>query len=97
MGMSSREFWDGDVFLTAAYREAEKLKRQQLNERLWLQGLYFYEALCDSAPLFNAGSPKGTKAHPYRTEPYPLTAEDEENRLKKIAEKGKRMLMRHMK
>ena len=78
--MSPTEFWDGDNLLPRAYREAEKLRRNRTNEELWLQGMYIYEALCDVAPILRAFGKKGTKAHPYPSEPYAISREEIEER-----------------
>lgn len=75
IGMSYDEFWTGDVALVRAYRKADELKRRRLNETLWLQGMYIYEALCDVSPIFHAFAKKGTKPSPYPKEPYPITEE----------------------
>lgn len=73
IGMTYYEFWDGDVALVRAYREADELRRRRQNEVLWLQGAYIYEALCDVAPIFHAFAKKGTKPGQYVKEPYPIT------------------------
>lgn len=70
--MSYDEFWRDDVCLAKAYREADKLKMDRMNQRLWLQGLYFYEAICDASPIFNPYAKRNTKPRPYPSEPYPL-------------------------
>ena len=61
LGMGYHDYWDMD----------EKVKERQ-NEALWLQGLYFYEALVDASPVLNAMSKKH-KPIPYRQAPIPLT------------------------
>lgn len=58
--------------MVGAYLEAERRRKERMNYELHLQGMYFYEALCDVAPLFHAFAKKGTKAHPYPSEPYRL-------------------------
>lgn len=40
---------------------------------MWLQGLYFYEALGDMAPVLRAFVKSGTKPRPYPSEPYAFT------------------------
>lgn len=75
MGMSCGEFWDGDVALAKFYREAYRLRLRQENQRLWLQGAYIYEAILDSAPILHPFAKKGTKATPYREQPYALFEE----------------------
>lgn len=72
IGMSSDEFWRQDVCLVKAYREADKLRLDRLNTELWLQGMYFYEAVCDASPIFNPYAKRNTKPRPYPSEPYSL-------------------------
>lgn len=74
MGMSNEEFWKCDPQLYKAYREKYKIVKEQENERLWLQGLYVYDALCRVAPRFNSLKPK--KGEDYVKEPYKLKAEE---------------------
>lgn len=75
IGMSYDEFWNDDVSKVKAYRKAYELRDKRRNQELWLQGMYFYEALCDASPLFRFSMKKGTiKPEPYVKEPYPITA-----------------------
>ena len=75
IGMSYDEFWNGDVSKVKAYRKAYELQEKRRNQELWLQGMYFYEALCDASPLFRFSMKKGIiKPEPYLKEPYPITA-----------------------
>lgn len=80
IGMSSAEFWEGDCTLTKSYREAYKLKVNERNRELWLQGLYIYEALCDVSPVLQAFAKRGTKPREYLKEPIALTKEEIEER-----------------
>lgn len=74
IGMTYQEFWYEDVRLVEAYRKAAELRDQRRNQELWLQGMYFYEALCDASPLFRFSVKGGTiKPEPYVKEPYPIT------------------------
>lgn len=77
IGMTWDQYWNEDCTLTRYYREAYELRRKERNHDLWLQGLYFYHALCDASPLFRF-STKPQKATPYIEEPFPLTQEDME-------------------
>lgn len=79
IGMTYDEFWNGDVDMVKAYREADELRHRRRNQELWLQGMYFYEALCDASPLFRF-STKPVKAEPYIKEPFPITAEEVQER-----------------
>ena len=41
---------------------------------MWLQGRYFYDALCAVRPLYRFSMKKGMiKPEPYTKEPYPIT------------------------
>lgn len=82
IGMSYEEYWRGDSSLVCSYRKAEKLRNSRKNEELWLQGMYFYEALCDASPILHAFS-KATRPNPYPSEPYCLTAQEIEEKRKK--------------
>ena len=79
--------------MVRAYRKADEYERRRQNESLWLQGMYFYEALCDAAPILHAFAKKGTKPNPYTKEPYPITEseirEHEEREAKAREEKFK--------
>lgn len=58
IGMTPEQFWDGDCRLTESYRRADELKQRRRNQDLWLQGMYFYEALCDVSPILQAFAKK---------------------------------------
>lgn len=74
--MSWDDYWNGDVWMVVAYNKAEKRRRERKNWELYLMGMYVYEALCDVSPLLHAFAKNGTKAHPYRSEPYPLSGQE---------------------
>ena len=88
IGMSYDEFWNQDVNMVKAYRKAYELREKRKNEELWLQGMYFYEALCDASPLFRFSMKKGTiKPEPYVKEPYPISAAEVREREEREARK----------
>lgn len=78
IGLSYTQYWYEDCWIANAYLEAYNIKKEQLNEQYWLQGMYIYEALCDVSPVLHAFSKKGTKPIPYSKEPYPLFKKKEE-------------------
>ena len=96
IGMTPEQYWEGDCTLTKYYRKAEEIRNEKRNQELWLQGMYIYEALCDVSPVLQAFAKKGTKPAPYTEKPYPLTAKqtkrDEEEKQRKLAEKGKKFM-----
>ena len=70
IGMSYDDFWNGDVEMV----KANELRDKRNNENLWLQGRYFYDALCAASPLYRFTMKKGMiKPEPYTKEPYPIT------------------------
>ena len=101
IGMTYDQFWNDDVNLAKYYRQADELRIERKNQELWLQGLYIYEALCDTAPILQAFAKKGTKARPYTEQPYPITErqrrQELEEKERKVADKGKRMMEMFMK
>lgn len=89
MGMPSEEYWHENY--KSAYREAYKIRKEERNWELWLQGLYFYHAI--AVALNNAFS-KGRKLE-YMAEPiriFPMTEEEEAEEEKKKAEALERRL-----
>jgi hypothetical protein len=71
IGMTYDEFWSGDVNMVRAYRKADEMKRRRENEILWMQGLYFRDALvCTVGNMFSG---KGSKQYEYPKEPYAIT------------------------
>lgn len=80
IGMTPEQYWDGDCLLAKYYREADRIKLQRRHQELWLQGLYFYEALSDLAPILVAFPAKGAKPKPYPSEPYALTADERKDK-----------------
>lgn len=87
MGMSSDEFYNKDHELVIAYREAYKDKREQINEDMWLQGLYVYQAVSRVAPLL-APFAKHPKAEPYLDKPIPLSEKDKGESKQAVVDKG---------
>ena len=72
--MSPEEYWNGSAELTKAYEKAYKLKTEERNYELWLQGLYFYYAL--STTLHNILSDDSPLD--YLSEPLPIFKTEEE-------------------
>ena len=60
------------------FRKAYRLRLEKEDERLWRQGLYFYDALCCVAPALQALRP--SKPTPYPNKPYSSKERTEEGR-----------------
>ena len=101
IGMTAEQFWDGDCTLPKYYRQADELRIERMNQELWLQGLYVYEAICDVAPILQAMAKKGTKARPYTEQPYAITEKqrrrEAEEKERMVANKGRRFMEQLMK
>ena len=75
--MSYDLFWRGEPSLVVAFRKAEEMRNDKLNQQLWLQGLYIYEALCDVSVVIPRVGKKKVKPVPYPDKPYELKTESD--------------------
>lgn len=75
--MTADEFWNGEPRLAKSYKDAHKLKTEERNQILWMQGLYNHEAF---AVAIDKAFSKHSKAK-YPSEPIRVTplSEDEKN------------------
>lgn len=96
IGMTEEQYWDRDCTLVIAYRKAEELRANRINQELWLQGAYIYDALCRVSPILHAFSKKGSKPEPYCSEPYSITRKqsklEQRKKEKAVFDKGKRIM-----
>ena len=101
IGMTPEQYWEGDPALAKYYRKADAIKSERINQELWLQGMYIYEAICDASPILHSFAKKGTKPHPYTDKPYPLSdkqrKQDTAVKEKAVSDKGKRFMEAFMK
>ena len=98
--MTEEQYWDKDSMLAKYYREADELRKERMNQELWLQGMYIYDAMSRLSPILKAFTKAGTKAMPYVDEPYPINKksakENEEKKEKAMADKGLRYMQDYM-
>lgn len=96
MGMPVDEYWNGSPIMAKMYRKAWELRQSENNRNMWLQGLYFYTALCDVSPVLHAFARPGTHPNEYLSEPIALTNkeihEKEERDEQRLREKHKQMM-----
>ena len=101
IGMTPKQYWDGDPSLAKYYRKADEIRMERMNQEKWLQGMYIYEDICDASPILQAFAKRGTKAHPYAEKPYAITEKQKERneavKEKAVANKGKRIMEAFMK
>lgn len=82
--MTYEQFWHGPPKLCESYRKLHRLKVEQRNQELWLQGLYNYDAL--AVALNNSFSKRKEK---YMAEPLKLF-EPTENEKKREADETRK-------
>ena len=70
IGMTYRQYWYGDPLMVRDFREADRIRKQQQNQFLWLQGRYIYEGV--AVVLANAFGKKSAPKQDYPDKPYPL-------------------------
>ncbi len=78
IGMTYDQYWNMDATLVKDYREANFLRNKYENEKMWLQGLYFLQAL--NASVGNMFLKIGQKPCTYPEEPFPRTKEEVEEK-----------------
>lgn len=72
LGCSYSEFWNDHAWIAASYYDAEIYRREQDNYNMWLQGLYFSNAI-NSALAMAFWDKKGAKPNGYMQHPIALT------------------------
>jgi len=94
IGVSYDEFWYGDYSKLKYFRELHNLEIERKNQELWMQGLYFYEAIC--CALENAFAKSGTPRKKYPEKPHritPLSEDEKKIEQKKQVESFRNQLM----
>ena len=85
--MSPEQYWEKDNTLVIDYRKADKLRFDRENQMAWLQGLYFYDALCKVSPILHAFAGSDSKPGPYPELPYQLNKAKREEEKQDVEEK----------
>lgn len=81
-GMTYDEYWHGKPILARYYREKHKVEIEQRNQELWLQGLYFYDAV--AVAMNNAFSKHAKKYIDKPFELFPKTEDEKKEEIQKI-------------
>lgn len=84
--MTYEQYWYGDCLMVRAYVQAEKIRQENKNTELWLNGLYVYDAIQRLSPILRPFTKRGTKALPYPKEPY---GNEEKRQKEEISEEQK--------
>ena len=69
-GMTLEQYWDGDPYDAVYFRKLNRITIDKLNEQLWLQGMYIYDAICRIAPALQPMS--NAQPEPYPDKPYQM-------------------------
>ena len=86
-GMSYEEFWEKESWLVKSYREAQKIKRDEINYSAWLHGIYVLDALHTGIPVVLNGIAKSRIELPkYPETPLDLMEKNKEEQEKKQME-----------
>lgn len=92
IGMTYELYWFDDPYLINAYIKAEKIRQKKMNNELWLNGAYIYQAIGALTPVLNPFS-KEHRAKPYLKQPIPLTQEDVEEQEREKYERFVKYMM----
>lgn len=76
IGMTYDQYWNQDCTLVKYYRKANEIRKDQINNQMWMQGAYIYEAIMDLVPALNPMTKPGIKPQPYLSKPLPRTTKD---------------------
>lgn len=92
--MTPTEFWEGNVYLTDAYRKAYVMKLKQQNAAHYEQGLYVFHAVAIALSNIHLDGKKH-KENGYLTKPFDLylTKEESEELARKNAEQENQKLI----
>ena len=88
IGVPYDEFWHGDYTKLKYYEQAYKIEVKLKNQDLWLQGMYFYDAV--STALHNVFAGRGKPPKNYTDKPYrlfELSEEEKEQEKKEMVKK----------
>ena len=86
IGMTYEQYWYGTPFMVKVFEQAQRIKLQEQNTFLWLQGKYFYDAL-NSSLSYALGS-KTSKKIKYPEKPYDVLPKTKEERMIKWIDNG---------
>lgn len=88
LGMTYDLYWYGDVWLVKAYRDAHEMHRDEMNQQLWLNGVYVYNAVATVVANIHLDGKNHTPV-PYLKEPIrirPYTEEELQAKAEKDAD-----------
>lgn len=85
--MTYEDYWERSPRIVKAYREAERIKIENKNTFEWLQGKYFFDALCVALSNFSSGLAGKTSKANYPDKPHRITPMTEEEKMEENKKK----------
>ena len=89
--MTYEQFWDADPYLVRHYRKAYKTRAEMRNQEMWLQGLYFFNAVSVAISNMNMGGGKPNR-NKYMEKPIDIFPPTEEELERRAEETRQRMI-----
>ena len=77
IGCTYDQFWNQPAWVAASYKEADIYRFERDNYKMWLQGLYFHNAVSTSLAMA-FWNKKGSKPEGYLEHPIPITEREQE-------------------
>lgn len=93
LGMTYSEYWNCSPSVYKAYREAHRLKADQKNQEMWLQGFYVFKAIETALHNQPAFATKKIEPISYLEKPIPLSPPSEEERKEREKELKEKQLI----
>ena len=88
-GMTYDEFWYAEPWRAVSYRKAHRLRTEQMNQQLWMAGLYNHNAV--SVAINNAFSKQKQK---YIQEPIRIFPPTEDERKAQVEANNRKLVER---
>lgn len=89
IGMTYDQYWHGDVRMTRAFVEADRLRQERSNAEAWLSGMYSYDALC--CAIQNAFRKRSDPPSQYPGKPYDIFPKKETKQEREAREEAERL------
>lgn len=88
--MTWDQYWYGDVWISKAFLEADRIRQERMNEQLWLQGLYVFEATTCAVQNGNR-TKQSDPISKYPAKPYDIFPKKETAKERKELEEKERL------
>lgn len=98
IGMSYELFWEGEPQAVIAYRKSQRIRERRNNDEMWVQGLYFREALAEIESSFSPYVKNSDKKkQKYPKKPYSTSKEERKQTSMSEEERKYKAMQAHVK